>query len=135
MGVENRKKKHFEPTPPTLTLKYSVPHSLLLASDIHFDQPFSSQSVSLATSQSVRQPHPSSFDQLSPEFFGGVVEGELLTAQVVDWWVALQVKEKVVVETHFFGLLLNREKNEGFKSPYTARVALSHRHFTTHNKS
>lgn len=114
-----------------------MPYLLLLASDIHFDQPFSSQSVSLATSQSVRQPHPSSFDQLSPEFFGGVVEGELLTAQVVDWWVALQVKEKVVVETHFFGLLLNREKkkNEGFKSPYAAHVALSHRHFTTHNKS
>lgn len=110
---------------------------LLLASDIHFDQPFSSQSVSLATSQSVRQPHPSSFDQLSPEFFGGVVEGELLTAQVVDWWVALQVEEKVVVETHFFGLLLNREKkkNEGFRSPHAARVALGRRHFTTHNKS
>lgn len=53
-----------------------------------------------------RKPHPSSFDQLSSEFFGGVVECELLTAQVVDWRVALQVQEKVVVETHLLRLLL-----------------------------
>lgn len=53
--------------------------------------------------------HPSGFDQLPPEFFGGVVEGEFLTAQVVDWRVALQVEEQVVVETHFFWLLLKKD--------------------------
>ena len=56
-------------------------------------------------------PHPSSFDELSPEFFGGVVEGELLTAQVVNGRVALQVKEQVVVETHLFWLLLQNKHN------------------------
>lgn len=55
-----------------------------------------------------RQPHPSSFDQLSPEFFGGIVEGELLTAQVVDGRVALYVK--VVVETNLLWRLLREEK-------------------------
>lgn len=52
------------------------------------------------------KPHPSSFDQLPSEFFGGVVERELLTAQVVDWRVAFQVEEKVVVEKHLLWLLL-----------------------------
>lgn len=68
----------------------------------------------LASSQGGQQSHPSSFDQLSPEFFGGVVEGELLTAQVVDWGVALQVKKQVIVEAHLFWLLLiedNRVNN------------------------
>lgn len=63
-------------------------------------------SVNLASSQCVRQPHPSSFDQFSPEFFGGVVEGELLTTQMVDRGIALQVKEQVIVEAHLFWLLL-----------------------------
>lgn len=56
------------------------------------------------------KPHPSSFDQLPSEFFGGVVERELLTAQVVDWRVALQVEEKVVVEKHLLWLLLTRKQ-------------------------
>lgn len=56
------------------------------------------------------KPHPSSFDQLPSEFFGGVVERELLTAQVVDWWVALQVEEKIVVEKHLLWLLLAQKQ-------------------------
>lgn len=56
-----------------------------------------------------RQPYPAGFDQLFPEFFGGVVEGELLAAQVVDRRVALQVEEQVVVEKHLFWLFLEQE--------------------------
>lgn len=58
------------------------------------------------------KPHPSSFDQLPSEFFGGVVERELLTAQVVDWRVALQVEEKVVVKKHLLWLLLSQKNKQ-----------------------
>lgn len=67
--------------------------------------------VKLSMWQWIRQPHPSSFDELSPEIYGGVVEGELLTAQVVNRWVALQIKEQVIVETNFFWLLLTKTVN------------------------
>ena len=52
--------------------------------------------------------HPSSLDQLPPEPPGGVVEGELLAAQVVDRRVALPVQEEVVVEADLLWLLLER---------------------------
>lgn len=74
----------------------------------------SDQSARRPGRRRVTWPHPSGFDQFSSELFGGVVEGELLTAQVVDWRVSLQVKEEVVVEAHFSGLLLEKQNTTAF---------------------
>lgn len=52
--------------------------------------------------------HSSSSDQFLAEVSGGVVEGEFLTAQVIDRWVALQVQEEVVVKENLLRLLLRR---------------------------
>lgn len=53
-----------------------------------------------------RHTHPASHEQLAAKLGGGVVEGELLTAQVVDRRVALQVKKQVVGEADLPWLLL-----------------------------
>lgn len=50
--------------------------------------------------------HPTGLDQLASKLVCGVVKCELLTAQVVDRWVALQVQEKVIIKAHLFRLLL-----------------------------
>ena len=57
-----------------------------------------------------RHTHPAGHQQLVPELHGGVVEGELLTAQVVDGRVALQVQEQVVGEANLPWLLLKQRK-------------------------
>lgn len=54
----------------------------------------------------LRHTHPSSHQELVPELNGGVVEGELLTAQVVYGRVALQVQEQVIGEANLPWLLL-----------------------------
>lgn len=54
----------------------------------------------------LRHTHPASHQELVPELNGGVVEGELLTAQVVYRWVALQVQEQVIGEANLPWLLL-----------------------------
>lgn len=53
-----------------------------------------------------RHTHPSSHEQLAAKLGGGVIEGELLTAQVVDRRVALQVEKQVVGEADLPRLLL-----------------------------
>lgn len=59
-----------------------------------------------------RHTHPAGHQQLVPELHGGVVEGELLTAQVVDGRVALQVQEQVVGEANLPWLLLKKRKQK-----------------------
>lgn len=53
--------------------------------------------------------HPSGFQQLPTKLLCGVVEGELLTAQVIDRRVALQVEEQVVIKANFLGFFLMRK--------------------------
>lgn len=50
--------------------------------------------------------HPTGLDQLASKLVCGVVKRKLLTAQVVDRWVALQVQEKIIIKAHLFRLLL-----------------------------
>lgn len=52
--------------------------------------------------------HPASHQELVPELDGGVVEGELLAAQVVYGRVALQVQEQVIGEANLPRLLLKQ---------------------------
>lgn len=52
--------------------------------------------------------YPSGFQQLPSKFLCWVVEGELLTAQMIDRWVALQVKEQIVIKADFLGFFLRR---------------------------
>lgn len=52
--------------------------------------------------------YPSGFQQLPAELLRRVVEGELLAAEMIDRWVALQVEEQVVVEANFLGFFLRR---------------------------
>lgn len=59
--------------------------------------------------------HPASHQKLVPELNGGVVEGELLTAQVVYRRVALQVQEQVIGEANLPWLLLKQRKQ---RSPF-----------------
>lgn len=53
-----------------------------------------------------RHTHPASHEQLAAKLSGGVVERKLLTAQMVDRRIALQVEEQVVGEADLPGLLL-----------------------------
>lgn len=53
-----------------------------------------------------RHTHPSSHEQLAAKLGGRVIEGEFLTAQVVDRRVALQVEKQVVGEADLSRLLL-----------------------------
>lgn len=50
--------------------------------------------------------HPTGLDQLAPKLVCGVVKRKLLTAQVIDRWVSLQVQEKIIIKAHLFRLLL-----------------------------
>lgn len=55
--------------------------------------------------------HPSGLEQLSVKLLRGVVESELLAAEVVDRRVAFQVEEEVVIEPNLLWLLLKDSGN------------------------
>lgn len=50
--------------------------------------------------------HPSSLEQLPAKLLRGVVEGELLAADVIDRRVAVQVEKEVVIEPNLLWFLL-----------------------------
>lgn len=52
--------------------------------------------------------YPSGFQQLPTKLLRWVVEGEFLTAKVVDRWVAFQVEEQVVVKPDFLRFFLRK---------------------------
>lgn len=57
--------------------------------------------------------HPSSFKQLPTKLLRWVVEGELLTAEVIDRRVAFQVEKEVIIEANFLWFFLKDSVDAG----------------------
>ena len=67
--------------------------------------------------------HPSSFDELTPEVFLGVLKGQLLTADMIDRRCLLQMQEEIILKADHTRILLVLEVDfNGQKEAAIARL-------------